>query len=121
MIAYRRGALDEAAGRLEKALSANPGHTQASLYLAEIYGKQGRAGESRSILEKAFERGPQDAGVFSNRGMIFMKEGDLERRRKISAGRLPLMRAGLSRGSTFPRSCSGRGSGTRPWKRYGRH
>ncbi len=55
---WNAGKLDEAAAFLQKALAADPGQTQATLYLALVKKRQGQDAEAGKLLDAALAKAP---------------------------------------------------------------
>ncbi len=87
-IAYLDGrvndALDktsEAEAHYQRAINADPKLTDATLYLARLYLRLRRVGDTKALLEQALAQAPSDARVRAAVGELAMLESDLPRAR----------------------------------------
>ncbi len=87
-IAYLDGrvndALDkpaEAETHYQRAINADPKLTDATLYLARLYLRLRRVGDTKALLEQALAQAPSDARVRAAVGELAMLESDLPRAR----------------------------------------
>jgi tetratricopeptide (TPR) repeat protein len=88
-IAYLDGrvndALDktaEAEKHYQRAINADPKLTDATLYLARLYLRLRRVGDTKALLEQALAQAPSDARVRAAVGELAMLESDLPRARE---------------------------------------
>lgn len=84
-----RGKLGEAVLLLERAVSLDPGHTDAMLNLSGAYILTGKFKKALSLLEPLSEREPDNAMVWTNLGAAFLGNPvlarDEEQRQAIAA------------------------------------
>ncbi len=76
------GELDEARGRMERALVADPGHPDAHRLLAAIHSEGGDVSRAVDHMERALAARPDDAELYAELARIHELSGGVDRARK---------------------------------------
>jgi Flp pilus assembly protein TadD len=72
-----RGAIDEAAGHVEKALALRPGYAEARNNLGLVLASRGRVDEAIAQYRKALELQPDYAAAHNNLGFLLARRGEV--------------------------------------------